>query len=351
MKAVSRFCFLAILVTAAASIASAQQQPSPPAQQEPPPDLGRPRVGGFPMGPPGKILELRADPATVQPGQISTLHWHAVNADDTYFDNCLGIVPTIGSHEVTPKQTTTYTFTAKGRAGGDSKSVTVTVPGTEPAPASVTGACGDPHNQPIPRSADGHPDLSGVYIAGFSLSPLKDLKLKPGAEKYKVVQDPNDLGQGVTCVPPGVPAATMQPYPLQIVQKPGLVVILYEAYHLFRVIPTDGSTHPDDLDPTYMGNSVGHWDGDTLVVDVTGFNDKTFVGLGGYRHTTAYHVVERYHRVSYEELDYSATIDDPNVFAAPFTVSSKLRLHPEWQIQEYVCEDNNKDYKELLENK
>ena len=69
----------------------------------------------------------------------------------------------------------------------------------------------------------------------------------------------------------------MQPYPLQIIQKPGLVVILYEAYHIFRVIPTDGSTHPDDLDPTYMGNSVGHWDGDTLVVDVTGFNDKTFV--------------------------------------------------------------------------
>ena len=352
MRVVNRFSLVIISAAAMASaaiVANAQQQPPPPPQQQAQPEPGRPAVGGFPMGPPGKILELRADPATIQPGQTTTLHWHAVNADDTYFDNCLGIVATFGSHEVTPKQTTTYTFAAKGRAGGDTKSVTVTVRGTEPAPASVTGACGDPHNQPVPHSADGHPDLSGVYIAGFSLRPVDNIQVKPGAESFKIVPKEDDLGQGVTCVPPGVPAATMQPYPLQIIQKPGLVVILYEAYHIFRVIPTDGSTHPDDLDPTYMGNSVGHWDGDTLVVDVTGFNDKTFVG--NYKHTTSYHVVERYHRVSYEELDYSATMDDPNVWAGPWTMSSKMRLHPEWQIQEYVCEDNNKDYKDLLESK
>jgi hypothetical protein len=292
---------------------------------------------------------MRADPPQIKPGQSTTLHWHAVNSDDTYLDNCLGIVPTLGSREVTPKQTTTYTFTARGRAGADTKSVTVTVEGTTPAPASVINACGDPHNQPIPQAPDGHPDLSGVYISGFSLRPIDTVQVKPGAEKYKIKADPNDLGQGVTCVPPGVPAATMQPYPLQIVQKPGMVVILYEAYHIFRVILTDGSTHPADMDPTYMGNSVGHWEGDTLVVDVTGFNDKTFVGM--YKHTTDYHVVERYHRVSYEELDYEATMDDPNVWAAPWKMSSKMRLHPEWQIQEYVCEDNNKDYKDLLESK
>jgi len=125
------------------------------------------------------------------------------------------------------------------------------------------------------------------------------------------------------------------------------VVILYEAYHLFRVIPTDGRPHPKDLDPTWMGNSVGHWEGDTLVVDVTGFNDKTAVDI--YRHTTAYHVVERYTRTSYDQIQYEATISDPNVFAAPFKDAGILRLHPEWQIQEYICEENNHDYKELFE--
>jgi hypothetical protein len=154
MRVVIRVWFLILFAAAIVSLAAAQQSASNQAPA-PTPDIGRPRVGGFPMGPPGKILEFRADPASIQPGQSTTLHWHAVNADDTFLDNCLGIVPTLGSHEVTPKQTTTYTFTAKGRAGGDTKSITVTVAGTTPAGPEITGACGDPHNQPIPRSADG----------------------------------------------------------------------------------------------------------------------------------------------------------------------------------------------------
>src|SRR6202161_1706695 len=145
MRVVNRAWVVFLLAAVIVSRAAAQQ-PAP--AQAPAPEPGRPAVGGFPVGPPGKILELRADPATIPPGQTPTLHWHAVNADDTYFDNCLGIVPTFGSHEVRPKQTATYTCAVKGRAGGDTKSVTVTVAGTQPAPASVTGACGDPHNQP-----------------------------------------------------------------------------------------------------------------------------------------------------------------------------------------------------------
>ncbi len=346
MGTMSRFGIVAVLVAVMASCAVAQQENTPQQNTQPSNTQPQQRFGGFPMGPPVKILEFKADPDTIQPGQSTTISWHAINGDDTYLNQCLGIVAAFGKMTITPKATTTYTFTAKGRVGGDERTITVTVQGTTPVPPSQDPGCVNPHDQPIPQAPDGHPDLSGVYIAGFSLRPVDNIQLKPGAEKYKVKEDVNDLGLGVTCRPPGVPAATMQPYPLQIVQKPGLVVILYEAYHLFRVIPTDGRPHPDDLDPTYMGNSVGHWEGDTLVVDVTGFNDKTMVGM--YRHTTDYHVVERYHRVSYEELDYSATIDDPNVFAHPWIQSSKLRLHPEWQIQEYVCEDNNKDYKDLL---
>jgi hypothetical protein len=308
-----------------------------------------PRVtapSGFPLGPPARIDSFTAEPSTIQPGQSVTLRWAVVNADDTSIDNGVGVVPARGSRIVTPKVTTTYTFVASGRGGSDKRSVTVTVPGTTP---SVQPAQAAKAPKPIPRTADGKPDLSGVYIGGFDVRPIDKIGIKPGAEKYRLTAKEQELGPGVLCVPPGIPAATMQPYPLQIVQKPGLVVILYEAYHLFRVIPTDGRGHPADLDPTWMGNSVGHWDGDTLVVDVTGFNDKT--DIAGYHHTTAYHVVERYRRTSYDNIAYEATIEDPNVFAQPWRYGGPLKLHPEWDLQEYVCEENNKDYQELFQKK
>src|SRR6202167_3474651 len=109
-----------VIVMAAAIVSCAAGQQAAPAQAPAPTlEAGRPVVGGFPIGPPGKILELSANPSSIQPGQMSTLHWHAVNADDTYFDNCLGIVATLRSHDVSPKVTTTYTFTAKGRARSD----------------------------------------------------------------------------------------------------------------------------------------------------------------------------------------------------------------------------------------
>jgi hypothetical protein len=328
------FCVVALAFAAAllSSSAVAQDQRSTPAPS------------GFPKGPAAHVDSFTASPAAILPGQSAWLTWAAVNSDDTSIDQCVGIVPTRGMKMVTPKATTTYTFKVGGRGGSDKQSVTVTVAGTTPIP-SEEGNKGCPA-ETIPQM-DGHPDLSGVYIGGFGIGMQSQPTLKPGAEKYRIVEDPNDLGQGALCVPPGVPAATMQPYPLQIIQKPHLVVILYEAYNLFRIIPLDVQ-HPPDLDPTWMGNSVGHWEGNTLVVDVTGFNDKT--EIADFHHTTAYHVVERYTRTSYDTVTYTATIDDPNVFAGPFTMGGPLHLHPEWQIQEYVCEENNQDNR-LLENK
>lgn len=348
----------ALLFSAVATLALS---PGTFAQNPPPPlpsgfPLGTPAQNpqgqppaGFPLGPPAKILSFTAEPDSIQPGQSVTLTWVVVNADRITVDQGIGIVATRDSRTVSPTVTTTYTLSAVGRGGADKQSLTVTVAGTTPAatasanPASAGAA---PAAQPIPRMPDGKPDLSGVYIAGFDIRPVGPVTLKPGAEKYNVGEDyGGDLGEH--CLPPGVPAATGQPYPVQIVQTPNLVVILYEAYHLFRVIPTDGRPHPADLDPTWMGNSVGHWEGDTFVVDVTGFNDKTAVGP--YRHTTAYHVVERYHRTAYDQIAYEATIEDPNVFAAPWKEAGTMRLHPEWQIQEYVCEENNHDYKEFFQ--
>ena len=148
MGFVRRFAVAAGLAVAIASWAGAQQQPQNQGQA-PPAEAGRPRFSGFPMGPPGKIVELRAEPSIIGPGQSVTIYWHAINADDTYFDQCLGIVPTMGKLIVSPAATSTYTFAAKGRAGGDQKSVTVTVVGTNPVPPSTDPGCADPHNQPI----------------------------------------------------------------------------------------------------------------------------------------------------------------------------------------------------------
>jgi hypothetical protein len=197
----------------------------------------------------------------------------------------------------------------------------------------------------VPRLADGKPDLSGLYLGGRDIRLVGGVLLMPGAESFRVAQNDEDLGQGALCLPPGVPAATMVPYPMQIVHKDDVLVILYEAYNLFRIIPI-GAEHPEELDPTWMGHSVGYWDQDTLVVDVIGFNDRTRVA--GFRHTEAMHVVERYRRTGFGTVQYEARVEDPNVFAEPVRYSGDLVLHPEWEIGEYVCAENNKDYAELF---
>jgi hypothetical protein len=341
----------------AAAMASAMTLALGAAAQEAPAPKQLPR-DGFPLGPSAKILSFTASAVSIQAGQSVTLQWEVVNADRIELDQGIGIVATRDSRTVTPSATTTYTLLAKGGngTGSDTRTVTVTVTGSSGAAASAadTGAVvGRPvvseatMHGPAPRMPDGKPDLNGLYIAPYhSIKAVGEIKLKPGAEKYKVGPE-YTFSLGEVCLPRGVPDTIGEPYPIQIVQTPKQVVILYEVGDYFRVIPMDGRDHPKDLDPTWMGNSVGHWDGDTLVVDVIGVNDK--VGVGEYRHTTAYHLIERFQRTAYDTLKYSATIEDPNVFATPWTEEGTFTLHPEWDIQEYICEENNHDYKKLFE--
>lgn len=343
---------------AAAQQAAGQQAPSQqtPARQAPA-ERRLPR-DGFPVGPSAKILSFTASVTSIQAGQPVTLEWEVVNADRIELDQGIGIVATRDSRTVTPGATTTYTLLARGAngTGSDTRTVTVTVAGTPAAAAAGAPQGGAAVGRPVvseatmrgpaPRMPDGKPDLNGIYIAPYhSIKAVDEIKLKPGAEKYHVGPE-YTFSLGEICLPRGVPDTIGEPYPIQIVQTPKVVVILYEVGY-FRVVPIDGRGHPKDLDPTWMGNSVGHWDGDTLVVDVIGVNDK--VGVGDYRHTTAYHLVERFERTRYDTLKYSATIEDPNVFVAPWTEVGTFTLHPEWDIQEYICEENNHDYKKLFE--
>ena len=142
------------------------------------------------------------------------------------------------------------------------------------------------------------------------------------------------------CFPPGVPRVYLHPFPMQIVQIPGQVIVLYEYDHMVRHIYTDGRPHPDDLSPTWMGHSIGHWQGDTLVVDTIGFNDKTWLDRVGHPHSEQLHVMERFRRPEQNTLQVDFTIEDPKAYTKPITSTLSFELKPKWDILEQVCMDN-----------
>ncbi len=296
--------------------------------------------------PAARIVSFAAKPESVQNGQPVLLIWATENPNGVTIDPEVGRVAARGSHQVFPTATTVYTLKVGGpNDAALTKSVTVTVSGTAPAGAAKAAAA-PPQDARMP---DGKPDLTGVY--GFAgVRDLAPPVLKPGAEKFKVDRSGNFVGGrttlGTGCVPLGIPQTFVTPYPFQIVQKQNFLVMIFEYPNTFRFIPLDGRPHGPDPDPTWMGEAVGRWDGDTLVVDSIGFNDKTEVS--GYMHTEALHVVERYRRVA-NGLQYDVTVDDPNVFQKPWSFPTRvLPARPdEERVDEFVCE-NNPDYTKLF---
>jgi hypothetical protein len=297
-----------------------------------------PRPARF--APPARIVSFTAKPESVQAGQLVTRIWATENPNSVTISPGVGRVATRGIYEVAPAATITYTLTVTG-PNNTSVNQTVAVTVTGAAPAAQTSG------------NNGKPDLSGVY--GFAgVRNLTPPTLKPGAEKFRIVRGlPGDVRGNTTlgtdCVPLGVPQTFVTPYPFQIIQTPKFVLMIFEYPNTFRYIWTDGRPHPPDPDPTWMGDSTGRWEGDTLVVDAVGFNDKTEVS--GYMHTEALHVVERYHRVE-TGLQYDVTVDDPNVFASPWTLPTRiLPARPELdRVDEFVCE-NKVDYGKYFEKK
>ena len=300
-----------------------------------------------------RIMDFKAEPASIQPGQKTTLTWSTENPSGISIDPDLGRVAPRGVQQVSPARTTTYTLTVRGPNNQIlTKTVTVNVAGTAAVEAASNAAKKD-----TPRTADGHPDLSGVYDSAFGggrgggrggNAPAGP-ELKPGAEKYKVVRPAEDTGQYSDCMPLAGPQAFSVPYQFQLVQSAHHVAILNGYPGTFRIIPTDGTLHPADPDPTWMGDSVAHWDGDTLVVDTLGFNDKT--EINGYRHTEKLHIVERFGRPDLNTLQYEATLEDPNVFVKPWTVTRNFALRPDLsKVDEFVCE-HNPDYTKFFDKK
>jgi len=209
-----------------------------------------------------------------------------------------------------------------------------------------------PQVDPATIDTKGQPwrgDLSGVWQPPYTpdLTRGTTAKLTPWGEerfaKWNGTLDP--------CLPQGVTRQMNAPDPIEIVQTPKKVVILYESWHIYRSIPTDGRAHPKDLDLSWFGNSVAKWEDDTLVIDVTGMYDKTTLDTVGHPHSDELHLVERLRRISPTTLSYEVTVDDPKAYVAPFKQSRVLQLRPGAELMEYVCLENEKDRSHLVGTK
>jgi hypothetical protein len=216
------------------------------------------------------------------------------------------------------------------------------------------GQSAPPANRPAPRTADGKPDLNGlwgpdrtfIYDIGSTLKQGETLPLQPWAEQLTKKRMSKDDPEA-NCLPGGVPR--MAPYPWKIVQQPKLVVFLFEGnIHSYRQIFMDGRGHPADLDPTWYGHSIAKWEGDTLVVDSTGFNDKFWFDFAGHPHTEKLHITERYRRPDYSHLEFEVVIDDPGAYTKPFTMYGHSPLVEDSEIMEYICNENNQDVSHIV---
>jgi hypothetical protein len=341
--------------------------------------------------PVARILDLRAEPAAINPGDTARITWATENPTNSTLLPGVGRITARGSARVTPAATTTYTLRSEGGPNGEAvtRSITVLVRGTQPVAAAVapTGP------RPVPRMPDGKPDLQGVWFGGgFGLpgprgrgagpgaratgpAPVTTATLatgptqvttstlpmrptpKPGREDLRIVNDPLEVGAG--CGVRSVPIYFGPVYHFQIVQTPQTVVQLVERMHLYRIFQIGGEHSVDVMNGeklSYLGESMASWDGDTLVVDTRGFNLRTAVGTnegafsGGFRHSTKLHLVERIRRLDFDTLEIESTMDDPDLFTGPWRLTTRHELRPEFsRVDEYICEQAPDFYKPLLE--
>jgi hypothetical protein len=248
-----------------------------------------------------------------------------------------------------------------------------------PAPGTPRTRDGKPNlAAKAPRAPNGRPDLSGVWQAEYA-PPGENERLFGGGLKDFVVpgDDPRTFSKyflniladfkpeeaplrpataellqkhgnrespSSRCVPQGIPRGDLDNYlPFKIIQTPAVIAVLYEESNTYRQIYMDGRPLPVDPQPTWMGYSVGRWEGSTLVVDARGFNDQGWLDATGHPQSEELRIRERFHRRDYGHMDLELTIDDPKTYTKPFTVKATEVLVPDSDLLEYVCTENEKD--------
>ena len=208
---------------------------------------------------------------------------------------------------------------------------------------------------PAPKTADGKPDLSGIwepngikYLINIAadLKP-EDVPFKPeAAALYKErVQTFGKDDPDARCLPSGMPRKDAITSPYKIIQQPGEIVFLYESRTTFRQVFTDGRALPVDPQPTWDGYSVGHWEGDTLVVETRGMNGLTWLDSNGHPLSDAMHLTEKFRRPDFGHMEIEITIDDPKNYTKPWTVKENPHLLVDTDLIEYICNENEQDLK------
>jgi hypothetical protein len=202
---------------------------------------------------------------------------------------------------------------------------------------------------PAPRTPGGKPDFTGVWYAQRTVDPGNAEPL-PWAEKLfqeRVANNAKD-SPGAHCLPRGITAAGAL-FPYELVQTPARLVMIFEDdIPSHRTVYLDGRGHPKDPNPNWMGHSIGHWEGDTLVVDTIGFNDKSWLDAQGHPHTEKLHVIERIRRPDLGHLEIEFTLDDPGAYRKPWIIRRVADLDTKDEIGEYVCTEGERDAVHLV---
>jgi len=233
---------------------------------------------------------------------------------------------------------------------------------------------------PLPRDASGRPDLSGVwstdptpfeemerlfpdlktfavpgddprrftkyFLSVFADVGPQDVPFKPAAAqlfKKRLDEGPSKEVPTSHCHPAGIPMGDLVPLPNRFIQVPGLIAVLYEGINPHRLIYTDGRKLPTDPQPTWMGYSVGRWDGDVLVVDSSGFNDRGWLDGIGHPRSEALHLTERLRRRDFGHMEVQVAFDDPQSYTRPFSIRYTRTLTPDADVIESICNENEKD--------
>jgi hypothetical protein len=203
---------------------------------------------------------------------------------------------------------------------------------------------------PAPTTADGQPDLNGIWLASRAVFDMRQaVKAIPLSPEGKAIFDQRQATQSkddpsARCLPTGLPVRALLRTPFKIVQSPGTTAILYESGTRFRQVLTDGRPLPQEIDwPAWQGFSIGRWEKDTFVITTGGFNGKAWLDQAGHPGSDAMTITERFRRRDFGHMDMEMIVDDRKMYTRPWSINAEFILQADTELLEFICEENERD--------